>query len=143
MTAGLPLLFVGLACLEISLFTDTEWPFYAATVASGIAVGLIVRGGLSEIKRQFDPAHRAEVVSTFFAIAYVGLGLPVVLIGAIAQAVGSVDASTWVAGLNAAAILIAAVVVFRAFGKTVEPAPSTVCPDSWCNSQQVGAPGRL
>ncbi len=33
-TAGLPLLFVGLACLEISLFTDTEWPFYPSWAKS-------------------------------------------------------------------------------------------------------------
>jgi predicted MFS family arabinose efflux permease len=141
-SVGLPGLFVGLACLETSLFTDTEWLFYAATVASGIAVGLIFRGGLSEINKRADPAHRAEVVSTFFAIAYVGLGLPVVLIGAIAQAVGPVDASAWVAGLNAAVILIAAVVVFRTFGKAAQPAPSAVCPDSWCDPQTVGSSSR-
>jgi MFS family permease len=42
------------------------------------------------------PQHRAAVVSTFFAVAYVGVGLPAVLTGLISVAVGSVNASAYV-----------------------------------------------
>ena len=148
-TIGLPLLLASLSGLEISLFIKAEWLFYLATVATGIAVGLIFRGGLSELNRRADPAHRAEVVSTYFAAAYLGLGLPVVLIGLIGVAVGSVDASAWVAGLIAAIIVTAAVVVTRTFGKTAQatpsPAPSDGRPrlqhcDSWCNPQLASQP---
>jgi MFS family permease len=140
-TAGLPLLLAGLAALEISLFVKAEWLFYAATVAGGIAVGLIFRGGLTEINRQADPAHRAEAVSTYFAAAYLGLGVPVLLIGLAAVAVGPIDASAWVAGLVAAIILTAALVVIRTFGTTAQAAPSPArCDDSWCNPQLAGGP---
>jgi MFS family permease len=132
-SVGLPLLLAGLGALEISLFVKAEWLFYAATVVGGIAVGLIFRGGLTEINRQADPAHRAQAVSTYFAAAYVGLGLPAVITGLIAVAVGPIDASAWVAGLVAAIILTAAVVVARTFGRTAQATPSSVCPDSWCN----------
>jgi hypothetical protein len=105
--------------------------------ARGAAIGLIIRGGLSEINRQAEPAHRAEAVSAFLAAAYLGLGLPVVLIGAIALAVGPVDASAWVAGFVAATILAAALVVTRTFGKTAQVTPSPAHSDSWCNPQPV------
>jgi MFS family permease len=134
-TVGLPLLVAALAALETSLFIKAEWLFYLATVATGIAVGMIFRGGLTEINRQADPAHRAQAVSTYFAAAYVGIGLPVVLIGLIGVAVGSVDASAWVAGLIVAIIVTAAVVVIRAFGKTAQVTARPVHGDSWCNPQ--------
>jgi hypothetical protein len=70
-------------------------------VAIGIATGLIFRGALSQINAQAGPSSRAEAVSTFFPAAYLGLGLPVVLIRVIAPATGTVDASAWVAGLVA------------------------------------------
>ena len=80
-TAGLPLLLICLAMLEAALFAKALWLFLAGTVIGGVAVGLIFRGGLSELNRLADPRHRAAVVSTFFAAAYLGLGLPAVLTG--------------------------------------------------------------
>jgi hypothetical protein len=41
----------------------------------------VVSGGLSEISRLAEFARRAEAMSAFFAAAYLGLGLPVVLGG--------------------------------------------------------------
>ena len=84
---------------------------------SGVAYGLVFRGGLSEIGRLADPTHRAQVMSAFFVAAYLGLGLPVVLIGLMSQLIGTVDASAYVAGLLAVVIVAATVVVVRTFGK--------------------------
>lgn len=139
-SAGLPLLLVCLAGLESALFTRERWLFLAATVAGGMAVGFIFRGGLSELNRLAQPRHRAAVVSAFFVAAYLGLGLPVVLAGLISPAVGPVDASAYVSGLAAAAVVVAFIVVLRTFG--VAPAPTTPCTpsDSWCHP---GAPDGL
>jgi hypothetical protein len=140
-TTGLPLLLAGLAALEISLFTKATWLFLVGTVASGIAVGLIFRGGLSEINAQAPASSRGQAVSTFFAAAY--LGLPVVLIGLITLATGTVDASAWVAGLVAVVILAAAVIVTRTFGKAPEVTPRTGHTDGWCDLQPTaGAASR-
>ena len=68
-SAGLPLLLICLAMLEAALFAKALWLFLAGTVIGGVAVGLIFRGGLSELNRLADPRHRAGVVSTFFAPA--------------------------------------------------------------------------
>ena len=75
-SAGVPLLLVCLAALEAALFATALWLFLIGTIAGGIGVGFIFRGGLSELNRLAEPRHRAAVVSTFFAAAYVGLGLP-------------------------------------------------------------------
>jgi predicted MFS family arabinose efflux permease len=111
--AGLPLLLVTLAALESALFAKTLWLFVVGTLAGGVAVGFIFRGGLSELNRLAQPQDRAAVVSTFFVAAYVGLGLPAVLTGLISLPLGPVDASAWVSGLAAAAVALAYLVVRR------------------------------
>ena len=132
-TTGVPLLLVCLAALEAALFAKALWLFLVATIAGGIAVGFIFRGGLSELNRLAQPQHRAAVVSTFFAVAYTGLGLPAVLAGLISLATGTVDASVYVAGLAAAIVVLAGLVVRRAFGRATAPSPAATPCDSWCH----------
>jgi MFS family permease len=132
-SAGVPLLLVCLAALEAALFAKELWLFLIGTIAGGIAVGFIFRGGLSELNRVAEPRHRAAIVSTFFAAAYVGLGLPAVLTGLISLAVGPVDASVYVSCLAAAIVVVAFIVVRRAFGRATAPSPPAVHCDSWCH----------
>lgn len=133
------LLFAGLAVLEASLFAGSVWMFLAAAVAGGIAIGLLSCGGLSEILRQAEPERRAEAASTFFAAAYLGLGLPVVLVGVISVAVAPVDASAWVAGLVAVAIIAAVLLATRTPG-TKQVAPAAEHRDSWHLPQPTDEP---
>jgi MFS family permease len=129
---GLPLLLVCLAALESALFAKALWLFLVGTVVGGIAVGLIFRGGLSEINRLAEPRNRAATVSTFFVAAYLGLGLPAVLTGLISQATGTVDASVYVSVLSATFVVAAIVVVLRTFGTATAPEPSSTPSDTWC-----------
>src|SRR5580704_2623242 len=94
-SAGVPLLLVCLGTLEAALFAKALWLFLVGTIAGGVAVGFIFRGGLSELNRIAPARNRAAVVSTFFAAAYLGLGLPAVLTGLISVAIGPVDASVY------------------------------------------------
>jgi MFS family permease len=132
-STGVPLLLVCLAALEAALFATALWLFLIGTIAGGIAVGFIFRGGLSELNRLAEPQHRAAVVSTFFAAAYVGLGLPAVLTGLISLAIGPVDASVYVSCLAAVIVVVAFVVVRRAFGRATAPSPPAIPCDSWCH----------
>ena len=94
-------------------------------MVSGLAFGLVFRGGLSEIGRLAQREHRAQAMSAFFVAAYVGLALPVVLIGIISQLVSTVDASAYVSGLLVVTIAATTVVLGRAFGRmtpSVNPA---------------------
>jgi MFS family permease len=132
MSAGLPLLLACLAALESALFARALWLFLAGTVIGGVAVGLIFRGGLSEINRLAEPRHRAAVVSTFFTAAYLGLGLPPMLTGLISQAAGTVDASAWTSGITGLIVAAAIVVVLRTFGAPRSAMPPSTPSDSWC-----------
>jgi MFS family permease len=132
LAVGLPLLLVCLAALEAALFSKTLWPFLISTVVGGIAVGLIFRGGLSELNRLAEPRNRAATVSTFFVAAYLGLGLPAVLTGIISQVTGTVDASVYTAVLSAAFVVAAIVVVLRTFGTAAVPEPASTPSDTWC-----------
>jgi MFS family permease len=136
-STGLPLLLACLAALELALYTKALWLFLTGTVIGGAAVGLIFRGGLSEINRLADARHRAAVVSTFFAAAYLGLGLPPVLTGLISQVAGTVNASAWTSGITGMIVAAAIVVVLRTFG-TTRTADSARTPpsDSWCCEEQ-------
>jgi MFS family permease len=129
---GLPLLLVCLAALEAALFAKALWLFLVGTVVGGIAVGLIFRGGLSELNRLAEPRNRAATVSTFFVAAYLGLGLPAVLTGVISQLTGTVDASVYTSVLAAAFVVAAIVVVLRDFGTATAPEPSSTPSDTWC-----------
>jgi hypothetical protein len=132
MIAGLPLMLVSLAALEASLLARVLWLFLAGTVVGGGGVGLTFRGGLSEVNRLAEPRHRAAVVSTFFAAAYAGLGLPSVLTGLISQLTSAVDASVYTAAVVGVVIAAATVVVVRAFGVARPGGPPAAPSDSWC-----------
>jgi MFS family permease len=140
-SAGLPLLLVCLATLESALFAEALWLFLVATVVGGVAVGFIFRGGLSELNRLADPGRRAAVVATFFAAAYLGLGLPAVLVGLISLAAGAVDASAYVSGLVAAIVVAASIVVLRTFGTISAPKPPSTPSDSWCCPEEPATAG--
>jgi MFS family permease len=139
LTTGLPLLLVCLAALESAFFARALWLFLAGTIAGGIAAGFIFRGGLSELNRLAEPDHRAAVVSTFFAAAYLGLGLPPVLTGLLGQFVSALDASACTSALTAALVLVAFVVVLRTFDVAPAAGPPGPPSDSWCCPEEPGA----
>jgi len=124
MSAGLSLLLACLGALESALFARSLWLFLAGTVAVGVAVGLIFRGGLTELNRLAEPPHRASVVSVFFAAAYLGMALPAVLTGLISELTGPVDASAYTSGAMAAIVVVALIVMLRAFGVAPGPQPT-------------------
>jgi MFS family permease len=144
---GLPLLLVCLAGLELAVFSGWLWSFLVSAIVGGVAVGFIFRGGLSELNRLVGAGQRAAVVSTFFAVAYLGLGITPVLTGLISVPVGATDASAIVAGLAAAIVAAAFIAVLRAFGLSSAPGqPGPPEPrqqaepcDSWCEATRQGA----
>ena len=138
-STGLPLLLICLAALETALFTKALWLFLAGTVRAAWRSGSSSAAGLSELNRLAEPRHRAAVVSTFFVAAYLGLGVPAVLTGLISLAVGPVDASAYVSGLAAAAVVVAFVVVLRTFGAAPAPEPPSTPSDGWCRSERYPA----
>jgi hypothetical protein len=131
-SVGVPILLVCLGTFELALFTKQLSLFVIAAVTGGVAVGLIFRGGISEINRVAESRHRAAVISTFFAIAYVGLGLPAVLAGLLSVPLGPVDASVVVACVAAVMVAGAFIVVKRVFGIGPADAQQRDSYEAWC-----------
>jgi len=81
-------LIAGMALLALSLAVSSLALLVAASVTAGIGHGLSFRAGLAALNAGSPAAQRAEVASSFFVVAYVGISLPVIGEGALAQAIG-------------------------------------------------------
>jgi len=78
---GTPTLLVGLSLLASGMWTANLPAFLAGTVVSGLGTGLVVRGAMATAAAAAPPESRAEAIAGFFLGAYVGLSVPVVVLG--------------------------------------------------------------
>lgn len=95
--AGIGLLALGLAVSSLALVV-------AGGVVAGLGHGVSFRAGLAVVNEAAPAAHRAEVASSFFVVAYVAISLPVVGLGLLAE----------VEGLRAAGLIFTAAVAVLA-----------------------------
>ena len=79
--AGMGLLALGLAVSSLALVV-------AGGVVAGLGHGVSFRAGLAAVNEAAPAAHRAEVASSFFVVAYVAISLPVVGLGLLAEVEG-------------------------------------------------------
>ena len=115
--AGLPLLAVGLVALAVAGSASSPALLIAATVIAGVGQGLTFLGGLTAINSAAPADRRADVLSSFFVILYLGVGVPVVGVGFVATRVGLLTAVQYFAW--GAATLCA--VVLAVMRRTVDP----------------------
>jgi MFS family permease len=78
---GLAVLIIGLAALVVALDVRSLFAFVLATLAGGAGAGLTWMAGLATVSA-VDPERSAGVFSAFFLVAYLGLAIPIVLVGA-------------------------------------------------------------
>jgi predicted MFS family arabinose efflux permease len=109
---GCVALIAGMALLALSLAVSSLALLVLASVTAGVGHGLSFRAGLATLNAGSPAAQRAEVASSFFVIAYIGISLPVIGEGALAQAIGLRPAglafAAVVAALAAAALALLA-----------------------------------
>jgi predicted MFS family arabinose efflux permease len=86
--AGCVALIAGMALLALSLAVSSLALLVLASVTAGVGHGLSFRAGLTTLGAGSPAAQRAEVASGFFVVAYIGISLPVIGEGALAQALG-------------------------------------------------------
>ncbi|WP_189929854.1 MFS transporter [Streptomyces sulfonofaciens] len=89
---GCLLLVVGLALVAGSLALRTLDLLVAGALCGGFGQGLGFRAGLTAVGRAAPADHRAGTISSFFVVAYTGISLPVVGVGAMAVWLGLRDA---------------------------------------------------
>ncbi|MFJ9074781.1 MFS transporter [Streptomyces sp. NPDC102278] len=89
---GCLVLVVGLLLVGASLWTESMPLLVAGAVCGGLGQGMAFRAALTAVSDAAPPAHRGATISSFFVVAYAGISLPVVGVGALTLWLGLVGA---------------------------------------------------
>ena len=85
LTVGFALLPPGLGLLSAGTWLGNLPLFIVGGVITGAGAGLVFKGVLSVAVDLAPPAARAEVLSGLFLAAYIGLSVPIVILGVVSQ----------------------------------------------------------
>ena len=121
---GLPLLACGLVLLAVAGGISSLTLLLVATVIAGTGQGLVYLGGLTTINQNAPADRHADVLSSFYGILYLGVGLPVIGVGFLANAAGLLVAVQYFAGIVAALCVGVLFVLARAHRRTQATVPS-------------------
>lgn len=88
LAAGRTALVCGLGLLALALGTSSLPVLVLAATVAGLGQGIAFRAGLAQINEQAPVDRRSEVASTFFAVMYAGISIPVIGVGLSAGAWG-------------------------------------------------------
>ncbi|MEO6501612.1 MAG: MFS transporter [Jatrophihabitantaceae bacterium] len=105
--AGTAILILGLGLLAASLAAGSLALLVVAGMIGGAGQGLSFRAALGLVTEISPARQRAGVASSFFAVVYIGISVPVVGVGAGAQAYGLVGTGQVFAGILAVLGLLA------------------------------------
>lgn len=103
---GLWLLAVGLVLLAVAGSASSLSLLLIATMIAGVGQGLAFLGGITEINRVAPPDRRADVLSSFYVIIYLGVGVPVIGVGFLATVTGLLQSVQYFAGIVAVLCLV-------------------------------------
>ncbi|MFI0219910.1 MFS transporter [Streptomyces lydicus] len=115
---GLPLLAAGLVLLVLAGGYSSLILLLAATVTAGTGQGLVFLGGLTAINQAAPAGRHADVISSFYVIIYLGVGLPVIGVGLLATVTGLLSAVQYFAGVVALLCLVVLFALARARHRT-------------------------
>jgi predicted MFS family arabinose efflux permease len=121
---GLPLLAIGLVLLALAGGLASLTLLLVATVIAGTGQGLAFLGGLTAVNHAAPAGRHAGVLSTFYVIIYLGVGLPVIGVGLLATVAGLLAAVQYFAGIVAVLCLVVLLVRVRTRHRTSAAAPS-------------------
>ncbi len=126
MLSALPFMLAGLGLLVAAEGFRSMPVLIAATLIGGAGMALGYRGSLQIVNEIAPGDRRAEVVSTFLLVCYLGNSLPVVGVGALTAATSPALAHRVFAGVLAALACVACVVATALREEAVigpEPSP--------------------
>ncbi|POX38762.1 MFS transporter [Streptomyces sp. Ru73] len=123
---GLPLLATGLVALALAGAVSSLTLLLIATVVAGTGQGLVFLGGLTAVSQAAAAERHAEVLSSFYVIVYLGVGLPVIGVGFLATVAGLLAAVQYFAG--GVALLCVTVLIVLARVRHRDPAIRSAAP---------------
>jgi hypothetical protein len=121
MRIGCAGLVLGMGVIFLSLAIESLPLLIVGGIVAGLMQGLAFRAALFTVNAAAPPENRAEVASSFFVVAYIGLSVPVVGVGLLADLT---DLRT--AGLTFTVVVaIASAVALALLGRERDPRPAT------------------
>ncbi|WP_435792197.1 MFS transporter [Actinacidiphila glaucinigra] len=90
--AGCLVLTTGMAVVAASLVVESLPVLVVGALAGGLGQGMSFRAGLTGVSAAAPDEHRGATISAFFVVAYVGISVPVVGVGALTLVLGLRDA---------------------------------------------------
>lgn len=96
--AGCLVLTAGMAVVAASLVVESLPVLVVGALVGGLGQGMSFRAGLTGVGAVAPEEHRGATISAFFVVAYVGISVPVVGVGALTLAIGLRDAGVVFAG---------------------------------------------
>lgn len=110
---GLPLLAAGLALLALAGGLSSLSLLLVATMIAGTGQGLAFLGGLTAVNQAAPAGRHADVVSSYYVIIYLGVGVPVIGVGLLTTLVGLLAAVQYFAGVVAVLCLVVLIALAR------------------------------
>lgn len=121
---GLPLLATGLVLLAVAGGHSSLILLLVATVIAGTGQGLAFLGGLTAVNQAAPADRHADVLSSFYMMIYLGVGLPVIGVGFLATVAGLLAAVQYFACVVALLCVVMLFVLVRVRHRTSASAPS-------------------
>jgi MFS family permease len=78
----------GLLLIVLAAAEDSGAVYIAGAIIGGAGFGVAFLGALRSLSAAIPPAHRAEVMSAFYVVAYAALSLPAILAGIVVTPLG-------------------------------------------------------
>ncbi|WP_344414251.1 MFS transporter [Streptomyces glomeratus] len=110
---GCLVLVAGLLLVGASLLLASLPVLLVGAVTGGVGQGLAFRAGLTAVSSAAPDAHRGATISAFFVVAYVGISLPVVGVGALAVTLGVRDAGLVFTGCDTLLVAVVGTILWR------------------------------
>ncbi|MER7025448.1 MULTISPECIES: MFS transporter [Streptomyces] len=113
---GLALLAVGLVLLAVAGGISSLALLLVATVIGGAGQGMAFLGSITEVNRTAPPGRHADVISSFYVVVYLGVGVPVIGVGFLARVISLLEAVQWFSAVVAVLCLIDLIALSRRAG---------------------------
>ena len=104
---GLALTLAGFVLLIVAGSAASLALLLAATLIAGVGQGLAFLAAITGVNRVAPPERRADVLSSFYVVTYLGTGVPVIGVGFLATATGLLTAVQYCAAVVAGVCLTA------------------------------------
>jgi MFS family permease len=106
LVSGCVLLVAGVVLLGFAVGTESLGTLIASAAVVGIGQGLVIGAGLAAINQRAPVERRGETASSFFVVMYVGLSVPVIGVGVVANATSLKTAGIVFSAAVAALVLV-------------------------------------